>query len=258
MILALDVGNTNIVFGCIEDGEIRFEGRISTDRGRTEIEYAVILKNSLEIQGIDISAFDGAIISSVVPPIDGVLSRAIKMVVGHEPYIVDVKSNHGLVIDIDRPETLGSDLLTGAVAALSEYSAPLIIFDLGTATTISVIDKNSHYAGGIITTGLRLSQQTLSANASQLPGISLKAPDTVIGKNTEHAMRSGIIIGCAAMMDGMIDRIENELGEKATVVTTGGFGAVVTDLLTHDAHYDKDLLLKGLWVMYNKQKELSH
>ncbi len=255
MILALDVGNTNIVFGCIEDGKILFEGRIETDRGRTEMEYAVILKSSFDIQKISTKDFDGAIISSVVPPINGVLSRAIKLVFGCEPYIVDVKSNHGLVIDIDHPETLGSDLLTGAVAALAEYKAPLIIFDLGTATTISVIDKNSHYAGGIITTGLKLSQQTLSANASMLPGISLSAPDSVIGKNTEHAMRSGLIIGCAAMMDGMIDRIEKELGEEATVITTGGFGAVVTDLCTHKAHYDKDLLLKGLWLIYNKQKD---
>ncbi|MBQ7794561.1 MAG: type III pantothenate kinase [Clostridia bacterium] len=254
MILALDVGNTNIVFGCIDNGEILFEGRISTDRGRTEMEYAVILKSSLDIQKINPSDFDGAIISSVVPPIDAALSRAIKLVCGCEPYVINVKSNHGLIIDIDRPETLGNDLITGAVAALAEYKPPIILFDLGTATTISVIDKNSHYAGGIITTGLKLSQQALSANASQLPGISLGAPDTVIGKNTEHAMRSGLIIGCAAMMDGMIDRIEEELGEKATVVTTGGFGAVVTDLCRHKAIYDKDLLLKGLWIMYNKQK----
>ncbi len=255
MILALDVGNTNIVFGFIDDGKILFESRIETQRGRTELEYAVILKNTLDIQNIKTTDFDGAIISSVVPPVNGALSRAVKMVFGCEPVLVDVKSNHGLVIDIDRPEILGNDLITGAVAALEKYAPPLIIFDLGTATTISVIDRNGHYVGGSITTGLRLSQQALSANAAQLPGISLSAPDTVIGKNTEHAMRSGLIIGCAAMMDGMIDRIEKELGDKATVITTGGFGSVVSDLCTHDTVYDKDLILNGLWILYKRQMQ---
>lgn len=254
MIFALDVGNTNIVFGCIRDGEILFEGRIETDRGRTEMEYAVIIKNILDIQKIDIGEFDGAIISSVVPPVDAALSRAVKMIFGCEPHIIDVKSNHGLTIDIDRPEVLGHDLITGAVAAMAEYEPPIIIFDLGTATTISVIDKNGHYAGTVITTGLRLSQQALSANAAQLPAISLDAPASVIGKNTQDAMKSGLIVGCAAMMDGMIDRIEREIGAKASVVTTGGFAGIVTGLCTHEAVFNKDLLLKGLWILYNRQK----
>ena len=142
MILAFDVGNTNIVFGFIDDGKILFESRIETQRGRTELEYAVILKNTLDIQNIKTSDIDGAIISSVVPPVNSALSRAIKMVFGCEPVLVDEKSNHGLVIDIDRPEILGNDLITGAVAALEKYAPPLIIFDLGTATTISVIDRD--------------------------------------------------------------------------------------------------------------------
>ncbi len=208
----------------------------------------------LDIQNINPKNFEGAIIYSEVPPINTALSRAIKLVCGFEPYVLDAKSNHGLDIDIDHPETLGNDLITGAVAALAEYKPPLIIFDFGTATTVSVIDKNSRYIGGIITTGLKLSVQSLSASAAQLPGISLTPPKNVIGKNTEHAMQSGLIIGSAAMMDGIIDRIENELGEKATVLTTGGLGAVVTELSMHNAIYDKDLLLKGLWLIYKKQK----
>lgn len=255
MILALDVGNTNIVFGFIDEGKILFESRIETLKGRTELEYAVILKNTLDIQSIAVSEFDGAIISSVVPPVDTALSRAIKMVFDCEPILIDARSNHGLVIDIDRPEILGNDLIAGAVAALDKYTPPLIIFDLGTATTISVIDEKSRYVGGSITTGLRLSQQALSANAAQLPAISLSAPSSVIGKNTEHAMRSGLIIGCAAMMDGMIDRIEKELGSKATVVTTGGLGAVVSDLCMHETVYDKELILNGLWILYKRQTE---
>ena len=253
MIFALDVGNTNIVFGCIKDGKILFEGRLETDRDRTEMEYAALIKSILDIQKINISDFSGAIISSVVPPVNTALKRAVSMIFGCNPYIIDVKSNHGLIIDIDRPETLGHDLITAAVAALAEYKPPIIIFDLGTATTISIIDKNSHYAGSVITTGLKLSQQALSANAAQLPGISLDAPVSVIGKNTQDAMKSGLIIGCAAMMDGMIERIERELGAPASVVTTGGFAPVVTELCTHNAVCDKELVLKGLWILYNRQ-----
>lgn len=253
MIFALDVGNTNIVFGCINDGKILFEGRLETDRDRTEMEYAAIIKSILDIQKIDVSGFSGAIISSVVPPVNTALKRAVRMIFGCEPYIIDVKSNHGLIIDIDRPETLGHDLITASVAALAEYKPPIIIFDLGTATTISIIDQNSHYVGSVITTGLKLSQQALSANAAQLPGISLDAPESVIGKNTQDAMKSGLIIGCAAMMDGMIERIERELGSPAAVVTTGGFAPVVTELCMHKAVCDKELILKGLWILYNRQ-----
>ena len=249
MIFALDVGNTNIVFGCIDDGVIVFEGRIKTDRDRTEMEYAAIIKSVFDIKGISASRIDGVIISSVVPPVNAALSRASELLFGCEPYMIDVKSNHGIVIDIDRPETLGHDLIAASVAALAEYEPPLIIFDLGTATTISVIDKNSHYAGSVITTGLKLSQQALSANAAQLPGISLEAPPSVIGKNTQDAMKSGLIIGCAAMMDGMVERIEAELGEKARVITTGGFAHSVTKLCKHKAICDKDLILKGLWIL---------
>ncbi len=255
MIFALDAGNTNIVFGCIDDGNILFEGRLETNRGRTEMEYAVIIKSILDIRNFDAASFDGVIISSVVPPINSALSNAAKMVFGCEPIIIDVNSNHGLTIDIDRPETLGHDLICGAVAAIANYELPVIIFDLGTATTISVIDKNAHYIGTVITTGLRLSQQALSANAAQLPGISLEAPHSVIGKNTQDAMKSGLITGCAAMMDGMIDRIEKEIGEKATVISTGGFAPVVTDLCTHQVICDSDLLLKGLWILYNRRQK---
>lgn len=254
MVFALDVGNTNIVFGCIDNGRIVFEGRLETDRGKTDMEYAALIKSILDIRKIDIGCVDGAIISSVVPPVNTALKHAVRMVFGCDAYVVDIKSNHGLIIDIDRPETLGHDLITAAVAAAAEYEPPVIIFDLGTATTISVLDKDLRYIGSVITTGLRLSQQALSANASQLPGISLEAPESVIGKNTQDAMKSGLIIGCAAMMDGMIDRIERELGMSATVITTGGFSPAVTELCTHRAICDKDLLLKGLWILYQRSR----
>lgn len=255
MIFALDVGNTNIVFGCIDEGKIVFEGRIETDRGKTDIEYAAIIKSILDIKKIELKSIDAAVISSVVPPVDSALSGAVRLLFGCDAYFANVRSDHGLVIELDRPETLGNDLITDTVAALAEYEPPLIIFDLGTATTISVIDKDAKYVGSVITTGLRLSQQALSANAAQLPGISLEAPKSVYGKNTQDAMKSGLIIGCAAMMDGMIDRIEKQLGMPATVITTGGFAPIVTELCTHEAICDKDLILKGLWILYKRQNK---
>lgn len=255
MILAFDIGNTNIVLGCIEEGKILLKTRLETDNGKTEMEYAVTLKSILDINKFDPKCFEGAIISSVVPPVNAAIARACELILGITPILVDIKSNHGLIIDIDRPETLGNDLICGAAAALELYEPPIIIFDLGTATTISVIDENRHFAGAVITAGLRLSQKALFSNTAQLPATSLEAPKSVIGKNTADSIASGLLIGCAAMMDGMIDRIERELGRRASVVTTGGYAPVIAKLCTRETVCNEDLLLSGLWILYKRQTD---
>lgn len=252
MILALDIGNTNIVIGGIDNGKIAFLERLSTDKTGQSSEYAIKIKSLLDLKGIPASDFDGAIVSSVVPPVDFMVRRAIKMVLNVEPIFVTINSDHGLVIETE--PVLGNDLITGAVAALAEYKPPMVIVDLGTATTISVIGKNSHFLGVSIMAGLKLSQQALSNNAAQLPAISMDTPKVIIGKNTPDAMKSGLLIGTAAMIDGMVDRIEKELGEPVTIITTGGFSAVITQLLTKDAVCDPNLIMKGLWILYNKLK----
>lgn len=252
MILALDVGNTNIVIGCIEDGKIVCDGRLSTDHKKTMEEYAIHFKILLEKYDIDVKGFDGAIISSVVPPLTNALKQAVEKITGVTPFIVGPGVKTGLNIKTDNPNLLGADLVVDAVAAMNEYKAPLIIFDLGTATTCSVIDKNNNYIGGMIFPGVKVAADALSSNASQLPHISLEAPKNVIGRNTNDCMKSGIIFGAASMLDGVIERVEEEIGEKATVIATGGLAKCIIDHCKRKIVYDNDLLLKGLWQIYCK------
>lgn len=252
MILALDVGNTNIVMGCIDENKIHFQGRFSTDKQKTELEYAVMFKNILELNGVDRDKIDGAVISSVVPPLVNILKRAVMMVTDNEPLIINDKTIIDMPINMDNRKQLGNDLVVDAVAALSEHEPPIIIFDLGTATTISVVDKNGVYIGGVIIPGIKVSQTALSSGTSQLPYISLDAPEHVIGKNTIDCMKSGAIFATACMMDGMIERIEEELGAKASVVATGGLAKTVVPYCRRSIIYDDDLLLKGMWIIYKK------
>ncbi len=253
MILALDVGNSNIVIGCIEDGKIVFNGRITTNSSKTDMEFAVMLKNILTINDIDIKSFEGAIISSVVPPINQALKTAVRLVLGKDPIMVS--GAEGLKVDLDDPSQLGNDLVVGAVTVLNDFEPPIIHIDMGTATTIFAIDKTGTYIGGAIIPGLMVSQQALSKATSLLPSISLEAPKSVIGKNTIDAMQSGAILGYASMLDGMIDKIENEIGEKTTVIATGGLSKCIIENCKHEIIYDENLLLRGLWLIYKKHKE---
>ena len=250
MILAVDVGNTNIVLGCIEDGNILFSGRLTTKKQKTDMELAVIIKNILSLHDIDVSRFDGAIISSVVPPINKALKSAIHLVTEKDAYVVS--GGEGLKLAIDNPKQLGNDLVVGAIAVLDRFSPPIALIDMGTATTIFVIDKDSNFIGGAIMPGIVISQKALSSVASLLPSISLEAPKSVIGANTVDSMNSGAVFGNAAMLDGMLDRIENELGEKVTAVATGGLSRFITSHCMHKIIYDEDLILKGLWLIYKK------
>lgn len=254
MILALDIGNSNIVLGCLDERNIYFEGRLSTDLDKTEMEYAVMFKNILDIYNMDLSLIEGAVISSVVPPLNSVLKRAVSAVIGYDPIETDVHKNIGIKIDIDNPDELGSDLIVAAAAAVNEFKPPLIIIDMGTATTFSVIDKNGALCGGAIMPGVRISQEALSGRTSQLPSINLSEVNSVIGRNTVDCMRSGIIHGTAAMIDGMIDRMERELGEKASVIATGGLAGGIIRSCTHEIILKDDLLLRGLWLVYRNNK----
>ena len=255
MILALDTGNTNIVIGIVDDNDkILFSARVATDHQKTEHEYAVVFRNIVLLHGIDRHEIDGAIISSVVPQLTEILKRAVRIFCDVDPLVVGPGVKTGLNILIDNPKQLGSDLVVDAVAALAEYKPPLIILDLGTASTMSVIDRQANYRGGVIIPGVRLSLEALAARAAQLQNISMEAPKHVIGTNTIACMQSGLIYGQASMFDGMIDRIEDELGEKATIVATGGLARPVLVHCKHEVIIDDDLLIKGLMVIYRKNK----
>ena len=255
MILAIDVGNTNIVIGCMEKGVIHSTLRFHTDLRETDAEYAIKLKQALEIYGTDIKSLEGAIISSVVPPVTEALRNAVKWISGMEPMIVGPGMKTGMNVRIDDPGTLAGDLVVGSVAAMEYYGAPVIVLDMGTATTMVVIDKNNCYIGGVILPGVKLSYGALSSGTSLLPAISITAPKKLIATNTVDSMRSGAVFGTAATIDGMIERMEEELGYSCSVVANGGLAKAIVPYCRKKISVDDDLLLKGLWVLYNKNRK---
>ncbi len=255
MILAIDMGNTNIVIGCIDDEKTYFVERLSTDKSKTALEYAMGFKTVLELYAIDTNEIDGAIISSVVPPLVNVLCEAVAKITGKQPKVVGPGLKTGLNIKMDNPKSVGSDMIVDAVAAIKEYGAPLIIIDMGTATTLSVVDQGRNYVGGAIMPGVRLSMEALASNAAQLYRVSLEKPKKAVGKNTIDCMKSGLLLGTACSIDGMIDRMEEELGCRTTVVATGGLSKVVIPLCRHEIIVEDDLLLKGLKIIYDRNRE---
>lgn len=254
MILAIDIGNTNIVIGCCDDEKIYFIERLSTNHPKTELEYAISFKNVLELYGIDPSQIEGGIISSVVPPITNIVRASAEKVLGKTVKIVGPGVKTGLNILMDNPAQVGSDRIVNAVAAINEYPVPLIIIDMGTATTFCVVDEKKNYIGGMILPGVRISLDALTSRTSQLSRISIEAPKKTIGKNTIDCMKSGIINGNAACIDGMVQRIERELGQKATVLATGGLAKKIVPYCEQKIIVDDELLLKGLRLIYNKNK----
>ena len=255
MLLAIDIGNTNIVIGCIREDEILFKARIATDRLRTSDQYGVEIKNMLEAFGVRREDISDCIISSVVPPVFNSVKTGVIKVIGKQPMVVGPGLKTGLNIHVDVPSQVGSDRIVIAVAALAEYSAPLILMDMGTATTIEVVEPDNVYMGGVIFPGVKISLDALTNRAAQLPGISLDRPAHVIGKNTVDCMRSGMIYGTAAMLDGLVERIEEELGHSCTLIATGGMAQFITPLCRRNVILEKDLLLKGLNIIYKKNKK---
>ena len=255
MTLTIDIGNTNIVLGCFDGDAILFRERISTNHTATDLEYAVSIKTALEMYRLNPENITGAIVSSVVPSVTNTFRRAIEKLCGVKPLVVGPGIKTGLSIRIDNPAQLGSDLVVDAVAGIHVFPVPQIIIDMGTATTFSVIDKNSNYLGGVITTGMAVSADALVSRTSQLPRSAFEVPKKVIGSNTVYCIKSGIMYGNAAIIDGMVSRIEAELGEKCTVIATGGLSALVAPLCKTRLILDDDLLLKGLMLIYRKNTE---
>lgn len=250
MILAIDMGNSNIVVGGIDEQKTYFEERITTDDRKTSLEYAIVLKNILEIHKVRRTDIEGTIISSVVPPLNAPLSSAVKKITGRRPLLVGSGMKTGLNIKMDNPKTVGSDRIVAAVAAIAQYEGPVIIIDMGTATTLDVVDKEGCYIGGVILPGVNVSLNSLVSNTAQLPRINLDVPKRVIGKNTVECIRNGIMYGNAATLDGIIERMETEMGEKATLISTGGMARFITPLCHHTIKYEPDLLIRGLLILY--------
>lgn len=255
MLLAIDVGNTNIVLGLMDQREIRFTARFRTDRAKTEDEYALMFRNLFDLHRVDRSAIEGGIISSVVSELGEVIRKAVEIVVHVRPIMVGAGVRTGLNIRASNAAELGSDIVVGAVAALERFPAPILLIDMGTATTLSVIGEGREFLGCVIAPGLRVSIDALSSGTSQLPKIDLRAPGRVLSTNTVECMNSGAVYGCASMLDGLIDRVEEELGRPmASVVATGGLMKLVAPYCRHPMYLDGDLMLKGLKILYDKNR----
>jgi len=250
MILAVDVGNSNIVIGGIAGEEIAFEARLRTDATKTSDEYCIDLKMILEVYNVEASRLEGAIISSVVPQVLNSMKTAVKKLTGHTALVVGPGLKTGLNIKIENPAQTGADLVVASVAALREHKAPIIVIDMGTATTVTVIDETGAFIGGSICPGVKISLDALTDRTALLPGLQLDQPKRAIGRNTIDCMRSGIMLGNACMLDGLIQRFEEEIGSKATVVATGGIAKFIIPMCRTPIIYDKDLLLKGLAILY--------
>ena len=254
MLLAIDIGNTNIVIGCVEGEDILHELRLATDLVKTSDQYWMDLKGVLALYDLRAEEIEGVIISSVVPPVLNSLRTAVMKLTGRTPMVVGPGLKTGLNIAGGNAGQVGSDLVVAAVAALRDYPAPVIIIDMGTATTMMAIDQTGTFLGGSICPGVKVSSEVLTTRTSQLPGISLEAPKHVIGRNTIECMKSGVLYSNAAAIDGIIDRVEEELGEKTTVIATGGLAKKIISHCKKEIILDEDLLLKGLHVIYKKNK----
>ncbi|MDR1692000.1 MAG: type III pantothenate kinase [Oscillospiraceae bacterium] len=252
MLLALDMGNTNILAGVYDGEELVCTARVHTAHWRTADEWAVLLRDILSMRGVDVSGIDGVILSSVAWPVTDALRNGIKLFSGIDPFVVGPGLKTGLHIAIDNPAQLGSDMVCNAVAALAAAKPPLIIFDMGTATTMSVLDQTGKFIGGAILPGLVTSLEALSAKAAQLPKISVETPDRVIGRNTVDCMRSGAVYGTASMLDGLIERTEEELGAKCAVLATGGLSERIANKMRRKVTHAPALLLEGLRLIYRK------
>ena len=250
MILTIDIGNSNIVLGGVRGNDIVFEARLRTEVTKTSDQYCVDLKILMEVYGVSNTDIEGTIIASVVPQVLNSMRTAIQKLTGKVPLVVGPGLKTGLNILLENPGQTGADLVVADVAALREHKPPLIVIDMGTATTMAVLDKNGAHIGGCIIPGVKISMDALTDKTALLPGLQLDQPKRAIGRNTVDAMRSGIMLGTACMLDGMVERMEAELGCKTTVIATGGIAKFIVPMCKTPMIYDKDLIIKGLAALY--------
>lgn len=254
MLLTIDIGNTNITLGAYNSDVLQLTARIATDSRKTDDQYAIELKDILSLYGISCEEIEDCIISSVVPSVGSNISRAVSKLCQIVPLMLGPGIKTGLNIKIDNPAQLGADLVAGAVGAIDAYKMPCVVIDMGTASTISVLDKNGTFMGGVISAGVHLTLKALTENTALLSSIPIETPKSVIGTNTPECMQSGLVYGTAAMIDGILERITAELGESPTVVATGGLSKEIITHCKTNIIYNETLLLEGLRVIYEKNR----
>lgn len=252
MLLAVDIGNTNINLGLFNGDSLSMSARLATEKQKTDDQFTVDLVNIFSIYGVEPEKIEGSIISSVVPEITSYIKSAVERLTKSRVIILSPGVKTGLNIMIDNPAQLGSDLAAGAVGAATYYPLPAFVVDLGTATKICAVDKNRGFRGCIIAPGVAVSLKALTDTSSLLPAISLEPPKKVCGTNSVESMQSGVILGTAAMIDGLIDKFTQELGAPASIIATGGLSSFIVPVCSHKMECDSFLVLKGLMAIYKK------
>lgn len=252
MLLTIDIGNTNIDMGIFSGDELKVSARFATEKQKTDDQFAVDFTNIFSLYKISPENISGAVISSVVPEITAHIKSAVEKLTGSRVIVIMPGVKTGLNILIDNPAQLGTDLAAGAVGAAEEYPLPAFVIDLGTATKIYAVDEQKGFRGCMIAPGVAISLKALTDVSSLLPTISLEPPKKACGTNSVESMQSGTILGTAAMIDGLLDRFEEELGEPASIIATGGLSSFIAPVCRHSVKCDGSLVLKGLKAIYRK------
>lgn len=251
MLLTLDIGNTNITVGVFQGEEIQATGRVATDLAKMPDEYGIVLSQLIQLKGIDASQIDAVAICSVVPPLTPAFVELCKSFFDVSPLVVGAGTKTGVRILYDNPRDVGADRIVDAAAALTLYGGPVIVVDVGTATVFDAVTKDGDYLGGAIAPGMAIASNALFHSTSQLRRVELVSPGTAIGKNTVHAIQSGIVLGYAELVKGMVARFDKELGGGSKVVATGGLAHIVADESGVFDAINPDLTLTGLRLIYD-------
>ena len=255
MLLAVDLGNTNVVLGLYEGEKLVQTFRVATVRSRTEDEYAVLLQQLFSLRQLSSASVSAAIIASVVPQLTDVMVSAIRQAVGREPLLVGPGLKTGMPVLYDNPHDVGADRIVDAVAAYARFGAGVIVVDFGTATTFNCVSPKGEYLGGVIVPGVKVSLEGLMQSAAKLRPVELTAPPRVLGRNTTHALQSGVIHGYAAMVDGLVERLVEELGFPCRIIATGGLSSLIGKHSKRIEELDLNLTLEGLRILYERNSK---
>jgi type III pantothenate kinase len=254
MLLAIDVGNTNIVYGLFNGDALVHTFRVESVRGRTADELAVTLLALLSMRGVSASSVDAAILACVVPSLNEPMVRLVRNAFGRDTMVVGPGLRTGMAILIENPREVGADRIADAVAGYEKTKGGVVVVDFGTSTNFDVVTPKGEYLGGVLAPGLQISADALFAHAAKLPRVEIVKPPRVVGRNTVHAMQSGIVYGYVALVDGVVERILAELGYPCAVIATGGLASLIAPLSKTINEVDDQLTLVGLRILYERNR----